>query len=379
MVTFSRVGRLEVDGVLPTEGLEASLKRRINATIEAGASNPPNLVRDEFTESGRPRIPPAGRGRHTAFDQHHPLVLSPDDVWLCIAQGFGLHVNDHSESLHSRIVPLAKGKQEITVRRDHFVKGSPGNDWPGCFAEFSEAIAAHVGKKRDLLVASFSTTGPVEKAASEIALMSALSSYFDFRLMTLCGIPEITLLGTPEDWKSVRQRASVLSEFDLGWWCRALDPVLDQFVDASSGSVDVEFWRSLYKLDDGSGGRMSPAGSTSCFPYLDGDARGRNPYIEGWQEIPERSLGWGTEPTSSRRGCPVSASNGSTSPPRSGWSCSADSSAFRRTRWTWPCTPRSAGRFARPHSHASRAMPHVARAGGAGMVEFRRGGITGDR
>jgi len=297
MVTFSVSDVSRSSGVLPTEGLEASLKRRINATIEAGASNAPNLVRDEFhPDRSDHGFHPLVAAVHTAFDQHYPLVLSPDDVWLCIAQGFGLHVNDHSESLRSRIVPWAKGKQEITVRRDHFVKGSPGNDWPGCFAEFSEAIAAHVGKKRDLLVASFSTTGPVEKAASEIALMSALSSYFDFRLMTLCGIPEVTLLGTPEDWKSIRQRASVLSEFDLGWWCRVLDPVLEQFVDASSGSVEVEFWRSLYKLDDGSGGPYVTGWINVLFPYLDGDARGRNPYIEGWQEVPERSLERGPKP-----------------------------------------------------------------------------------
>jgi hypothetical protein len=39
------------------------------------------------------------------------------------------------------------------------------HDWQGCFAEWSDAIAAHIGRKRDLVVASFSTTGPIERAA----------------------------------------------------------------------------------------------------------------------------------------------------------------------------------------------------------------------
>jgi hypothetical protein len=126
---------------------------------------------------------------------------------------------------------------------------------------------------RKSFVASFSTTGPVERTASEIALMSAMRPYFNHRLTTLCGIPEITLLGTPDDWRSIRRRASVLSEFDLGWWCRALEPILDQFVAASTGSVDVEFWQSLFKLHAGSGGRWITGWTTALFPYIERGGR----------------------------------------------------------------------------------------------------------
>ena len=311
MVTFAVSDVPTLGEPLPSESLDWSVRRRTNAPIEAGACNAENLVRDQFYGSrGAERFlrdrPLARRGgdalhallaaAHFAFDQHHPLVLSPDDIWLCIAQGFGTHANRDAEPLRSRIVGWSQGKEMISVRRDHFVKGSPDNDWPGCFSEFSDGIAAHVGKKRDLLVASFSTTGRVEKAASEIALMSALSSCFEFEVRTLCGIPRITLLGTAEDWKSVRMRAAVLSEFDLGWWCRALEPVLDQFVRASRGSVDVEFWRSLYKLRGGSGGPWVSGWINVLFPYLqaeEGPGWQRNPYLDGWQEEPEDEFGGG--------------------------------------------------------------------------------------
>jgi hypothetical protein len=288
MVTFSVSDVQTLGEALPSESLVSSLWRRTQAPIEAGACNAANLVRAEFPRWAGEHDGLHGlvAAAHLAFDQHYPLVLSPDDIWLCIAQGFGIHVNDHAESLRSRIVPGSQSKEKIRVRRDHFVKGSPDNDWPGCFSEFSDGIAAHVGKRRDLLVASFSTTGPVEKAASEVALMSALQSYFDFVVETLCGVPRITLLGTPEDWKSVRRRASVLSEFDLGWWCRALEPVLDQFVRASTGSVDVEFWRSLYKLRGGSGGPWVTGWINVLFPYLEEDGhRQRNPNVEDWSKV----------------------------------------------------------------------------------------------
>ena len=204
---------------------------------------------------------------HMAFAEHYPLVLSPDDVWLCLAQGFSLHVEANPEALRSRFV-RHEGQLELEVRRDHFVKGSPDNDWQGCFAEWSDAIAAHIGKKRDLVVASFSTTGPIERAASELVLMSAMKSYFSILMMTLCGIPSITLLGSVEDWRAIRRRAEVLAEFDLRDWTAVLLPVLDELVAAAEGHADRSFWQSIYKENDQSGGPYVTGWINVLFPYL---------------------------------------------------------------------------------------------------------------
>jgi hypothetical protein len=208
---------------------------------------------------------------HTAFAEHYPLALSPDDVWLCLVQGFAQHVEANAEALRSRFV-RHQGQLTLEVRRDDFVKGSPHNDWPGCFAAWSDAIAAHIGNKRDLIVAAFSTTGPIERAASEIVLMSAMKNYFNILLTTLCGIPSITLLGTVEDWQEIRRRAETFAEFDLADWVRSLLPVLDEFVAAAAGAPDREFWRSIYKYND-EGGSSDPYVTgwiNVLFPYLDG-------------------------------------------------------------------------------------------------------------
>jgi hypothetical protein len=149
------------------------------------------------------------------------------------------------------------------------LKESPDNDWPGCFREFSDEIARNVGKTRDLVVAEFSTTGPIERAASEIVLMSSLQSYFQYEVCTLCGIPAVTLLGTEQDWRSVRQRAQHLAEFGLSTWVDALLPVLDQFVQvAAGGAVELEFWRSFYKRLEESGGPYVTGWINVLFPYV---------------------------------------------------------------------------------------------------------------
>jgi hypothetical protein len=105
-------------------------------------------------------------------------------------------------------------------------------------------------------------------------------------MMSLCGIPSITLLGTPDDWRRVRDRARVLGEFGLGGWVAALEPVLDQFVAAATGEVDPAFWRSFVKKNNMSGGPYVTGWINVLFPFLDSrrprDGKGVNPYVEEW-------------------------------------------------------------------------------------------------
>jgi hypothetical protein len=230
---------------------------------------------------------------YTAYALHYPLVLTPDAVWLCIAQGFAMHVSANAERLRDKFVKH-QGLATIKVRRDDFIKGSPDNPWPEVFTEFSDAIAEHIGRQRDLVVCDFSTTGPCERAASEIVLMNAMKHYFKYELETLCGIPEITLDGTIEDWKSIRSRARALDEYDLKWWTDALGPVLDQLVATSSGQVDVPFWEALFKQIDGSGGPWVTGWINTLFPYLKRNntagAPIRNAMVTNWARNAGRGL-----------------------------------------------------------------------------------------
>ena len=52
-----------------------------------------------------------------AFAEHRPLVLSPDAVWLTIAQGVAQHVRLHAEELRPRLVSHA-GRKRLSVMRD---------------------------------------------------------------------------------------------------------------------------------------------------------------------------------------------------------------------------------------------------------------------
>src|SRR5262249_17854630 len=129
---------------------------------------------------------------HAAFATHRPVCLSPDIIWLTLTQGLAHHINANAEQLRHLFVQH-EGKLKIIVRRDDFSKGSPENPWPEVLAKISAAIHEHIGDAHGLIVAGFSTTGPVERAASEVVLLDAMQAFFSYEVHTLCGIPSITL------------------------------------------------------------------------------------------------------------------------------------------------------------------------------------------
>jgi hypothetical protein len=221
---------------------------------------------------------------HSAFDDHRPLVLTPDSIWLLIAQGFADHVNVNAEALRPLLVKH-KGRQQLRARRDDFVRGSAANRWIEVFDDFSTQIRDHLGAgTHDFLLPAFSTTSVDSMAVAQIVLMDAVKTYFSLLLETLCGIPEIVLEGTVADWELVAARARSLERFGLQWWTRALVPVVDEFVKAARGDGDVTFWRCMYKRVDMSGGPYIYGWINVFFPYRrSGDEAGtdshRNPLL----------------------------------------------------------------------------------------------------
>ncbi|MGC4047083.1 MAG: DUF4419 domain-containing protein [Armatimonas sp.] len=204
---------------------------------------------------------------NAAYDGHYPLVISPDMIWLLIAQGFAIHVRENAEVLRGNLV-AHEGKAKLEIRRDEFLRGFAGNDWESVFSEFSEQIKSHIGQEtHDTIAPTFSTTGIVEKAAFEITLMDAMQEYFDYGLLTACGIPYYYIEGTPEDWKLLREKARNLDQFQLDWWLTFLNPILDEFVAASEGNPNTIFWRDFYKIQGQSGGPYIQGYIVNLFPY----------------------------------------------------------------------------------------------------------------
>lgn len=220
-----------------------------------------------------------------AFLDHRPLILSPDMLWVTILQGLARHVEMRAEELRPSFVNH-QGQLKLRVAARDFVLGSPENPWEEVVEGFCTQLESNLRPAaRELLAPPFSTSGLTERVACQVAMMSALKSYFVYEAVCICGIPIVTLEGTSEDWKALRDRARRLGSFGLEWWTGCLVPILDQFVAASEGRVDLRFWKDIYQEHPseygGYGGpRPTFSGWIGCFfPFL---KRGeRNPLVLG--------------------------------------------------------------------------------------------------
>jgi hypothetical protein len=225
------------------------------AAVDYGAAAGNTDYRYDIIAQSKIATPLVGYGYHPffnavfrAYSDHRPLVLSPDMVWLLISQGFAQHVNANAEKLRGRFVNFS-GKVSLVVKTEHDMLNDPNAPWSEVFPDFTKQIAEHTGAPlMKTLTADFTTTTPAEAIASQITIMEAMKSYFEFMVMRVsCGIPEITLKGTPDDWQRVLDKTKSLASYDLAWWTSELEPLLSEFVKASRGDINRDFWKNIFK------------------------------------------------------------------------------------------------------------------------------------
>lgn len=229
-----------------------------------------------------------------AYNNHHSLVLRPDDVWQAILTQFSFYVNAHAEELRDYFVDF-KGKKTLVVKMY-------GSLFSANFADFSnrmvdEQIAPNLKNSNvtKWLLPDFSTTKPSDRVAASVTIMSTLQSYFEYVLSLACGIPEVTLEGTPNDWNLLREKINDLPKYDLDGkgntgggnlmtkWHGLLVPILDEFAASANGNPSLEFWDTVCSHHGGGSGPSYLSGWITVFACF--TQKGN------WQgEIPDKHL-----------------------------------------------------------------------------------------
>eukprot|EP00041_Stephanoeca_diplocostata_P014904 m.282285 g.282285 ORF g.282285 m.282285 type:complete len:284 (+) comp19845_c1_seq10:339-1190(+) len=148
-----------------------------------------------------------------AYNQHHALVLRPDDVWQAIITQFSLYVQHHAEDLRSRIVNH-EGQKDLVVQASGTLFNAP-------YEMLAEMIHREImGHLNDPSVGewiqpNFSTTTPQDRVVASITMMATVQAYFTYTMVLRCGLPSVELKGTVEDWQSLVVRAQRLRDFDV--------------------------------------------------------------------------------------------------------------------------------------------------------------------
>ncbi len=262
--------------LLPTENYGKAIQNLAGAKIEA-------FLQEHKGEQMIPaRFHPFMYTLQLAYDQHYPVSISPDMIWLLISQGMAQHINNQSSSLRNKFVKF-DGKKKISIdtrRYGNFIKGSPQSPWEKLTPVFSDSIRSHIGNEfYQAMTPDFSTTNATIKTTYEITLMNSMNKFFNYEARTLCGIPEITIEGTPDDWKTILKNTQALKKYGAAYWVKELEPLLQQFIKASKGKIDKAFWQDIYKLNGGSGGPYISGWIIKFFPYVGETATEKNQYL----------------------------------------------------------------------------------------------------
>lgn len=207
---------------------------------------------------------------NTCYDFHLPFALSPEVIWYTIISEIATCVKKDPETYAHLYTTTPKEKQEIIVYINTFKYGQP-NDWGMGIAQFKPELEARIPSGiLEHTVKTFSTSTPEVDISLLMTFMDAASPFYSYTMRTCCGIPDIKLLGTLDDWSSIR-----LSVQTFQTWFPALELYLSNVIEVLNkiinsyltDDVDTEFWSNIYKLGGGSGGPYINGWITQFFAY----------------------------------------------------------------------------------------------------------------
>ncbi|AFY58894.1 hypothetical protein Riv7116_6566 [Rivularia sp. PCC 7116] len=277
----------EVDvfkNLLPLQTCFKQLEKRLNSSLIAFSHDENFEVIEQLNNSNLHSLVNAV---HQAFAEHRPLLLTPDAIWMAIAEGFAQHINNNAERLRYQFVSHSS-KRELKVAVE---KLTNNQDWQQAVELWSKLIDENVKADiADLMVCDFSTTTPIIRTASQVVMMDALKQYFDYGLYAICGIPWIIVLGSIDDWQKIRERVAIISQYDLDWWTKRLLPICDGFIETVAGKPSLEFWQHICKPQSMYGGDVITGWLADLFPYLKDDITKSPTYKNPILETPREEL-----------------------------------------------------------------------------------------
>ncbi|CAM9518984.1 unnamed protein product [Ectocarpus fasciculatus] len=228
-----------------------------------------------------------------AYNAHCALVISPDDVWLTILSQFCAYVNKNAEGLRDRVVEH-EGKKKLTVYGSGSVETA---DYEKLIKDLLGEIRKNIKSPElaDWFRPGFSTTTETDEVCAAATAMASLQAYFEYVMGLTCGIPSVTMMGTVEDWKLLREKIERLLEFEvqdnpegnvMEVWVGYLRKVCDGFVESAEhpdSAATVDFWDKVLSHKNRGSGMNYTTGWVSAFSCFDKDGNfiGKNTGMGG--------------------------------------------------------------------------------------------------
>ncbi|EAR89398.1 hypothetical protein TTHERM_00375150 (macronuclear) [Tetrahymena thermophila SB210] len=155
---------------------------------------------------------------YAAYLLHGDVMISANDIWLTICHKFAKEVNSNPEKYRDLFV-FHEGKKVLTIEVNGLSQDwqnfpCQNNRWDTAMELFNTEISKNTkGDIAQLIKNDFSSTNWIEKASSNICLMSSMQNYFEYTILRGgCGIQNVHFVGGIKDFEHLAGKISTLKE-----------------------------------------------------------------------------------------------------------------------------------------------------------------------
>lgn len=179
---------------------------------------------------------------YASYCDHLNLSFRPDDVWLTICIAFANYASQFSPE----VVGEHLGIMTKSIRLE--APPSPAS-WMEAVDGLAQKLSNLTKKSLDWMVPDFTTTTASDRLVGQLAMMGAAKRLVSY-VIPACGIPQVTMQGTRQDWASLLEKVEHIAQcgvqfklVDLVNWRDILVPILRQFLASYDGEVNELFWQ----------------------------------------------------------------------------------------------------------------------------------------
>lgn len=178
-----------------------------------------------------------------AYSNHVKISISPYDIWILIISEVSKFIVSKPEPFRGLFTDSAE-KKEITIFTDAEYE-MPMN-------ELSAALASNIKFDANILFPELSIQSEESVAMIQALFCEMASPYYSYSMM-MCGLPEIKVLGTIDDWKTIRTNFNKLFDllnncYDFKNYPSTVETVLNNIINSfkSSQQDSISFWKDIF-------------------------------------------------------------------------------------------------------------------------------------
>lgn len=196
-----------------------------------------------------------------AYNNHQDIILSVCDIWLQIQLTMAKYIDKNASILRDRIVQH-DGRRKLVIYEyaDNVdVSLLMEKRWEYFFVAIKDEMSKNtLNEVVDILLIDFSVATDYQKIFSTACVMSSFKQYFSYgRNILGCGICNVHLEGTRDDWLKLKDKIEKLLFFSIEGdsfiqtYVEKLLPLIDKFIASydNDNEVDVLFWNTIMTTD----------------------------------------------------------------------------------------------------------------------------------